>query len=349
MDLVSKDLYIQKLASRVFSQRPPLEPKKIRFGHLKGTAKDNAPSKKKKKLKNKPALKLQQNKTATSLVTQKVGNKPTPDVVKSKAIHGTTNLKKDNGEIRFSGVDMLRKRLHEKIEASRGQGLPKDASSPEVQAKRAKRKLERERKKRKKKEIQMKKLSEKSELEAKPEIKLEDENAPVCKRDETAIVFNKVETVEEGYQDKILKKKNKKKSLKGQITPLTGKNYKQLLSRVEARKAKLEQLRETDVDKAQEMENKMKWTNLLYKAEGIKIKDDEKMLRVALKRKEKMKSQRKNKWNQRSENVVEKMQHRQDKRKKNIQKRKKVKVEKKKDRARKRGRVLPEDLKKAGI
>lgn len=253
-------------------------------------------------------------------------------------------------DVKFSGVDLLRKRLHEKIEASRGQGPPKNAMSPEVQAKRARRKLERERKKRKRKEIRMKQLSEQNEPNATLEIKQEaDISLSVSKRNETAIVFNKVATVEEGYKDKLLEKKNKKKSLKGQITPLTGKNYKQLLSRVEARKAKLEQLREKDADKAQEMEKKMKWTNLLYKAEGIKIKDDENMLRIALKKKEKRRTQRKKKWDQRSDNVIEKMQHRQDKRKKNIQKRKKVKLEKKKDKARKRGRVLPEDLKKAGI
>ncbi|KAJ0057253.1 hypothetical protein NL108_002186 [Boleophthalmus pectinirostris] len=348
MDLVSKDLYIQSLASRVFSQRPQLEPKKRRFGNLKGAAKDNAATKKNKVKKK--TLKSQQNKTTTNPVTQKTEDKASPDEVKVKAKKGNANLKKNNVEIKFSGVDLLRKRLHEKIEESRGQGPPKDASSPEVQAKRAKRKLERERKKRKRKEIQMKKLSEKSEVETRPEIKQEGEIVtPISKRNETGIVFNKVETVEEGYEDKMLKKQNKRKSLKGQITPLTGKNYKQLLSRVEARKTKLEQLKEKDADKALEMENKMKWTNLLYKAEGIKIKDDEKMLRVALKRKEKRKTQRKKKWDQRSENVLEKMQHRQDKRKKNILKRKKVKVEKKKDRARKRGRVLPEDLKKAGI
>ncbi|TMS07959.1 Surfeit locus protein 6-like protein [Larimichthys crocea] len=158
-----------------------------------------------------------------------------------------------------------------------------------------------------------------------------------------------MEMVEEGYVDKIQKKKMKKQSMKGQITPLTGKNYKQLLSRVEARNAKLEQLREKDAGKARQVEEKMKWTNMLYKAEGIKIKDDENMLRTSLKNKEKRRAQRKKNWNQRSENIVEKMQQRQDKRRKNIQRRKQVKTEKKKDKARKKGRVLPEDLKKATV
>lgn len=198
----------------------------------------------------------------------------------------------------------------------------------------------------------MKQLAEKSGQEQQPEIKQEGEGeraSAASKRNETAIIFNKVETVEEGYVDKIEKKKQKKQSVKGQITPLTGKNYKQLLGRVEARKAKLEQLREKDEGKARQMEEKIKWTNMLYKAEGIKIKDDENMLRTSLRRKEKSRAQRKKKWNELSENIVEKMQQRQDKRRKNILKRKQIKTEKKKDRARKKGRVLPEDLKKAAV
>lgn len=196
----------------------------------------------------------------------------------------------------------------------------------------------------------MKELAEKSGQEQQPEIKEEKKPAPaVSKRNETAIIFNKVETVEEGYIDKIQKKKNKKQATKGQITPLTGKNYKQLITRLEARKAKVEQLREKDEGQAREMEEKITWTNMLYKAEGIKIKDDEKMLHASLKRKEKKRGQRKKMWEARSENVIEKMQQRQDKRKKNILKRKKGRAEKKKDRARKKGRVLPEDLKKAAV
>lgn len=196
----------------------------------------------------------------------------------------------------------------------------------------------------------MKKLAEKSGKEQPLEVKQEEKHiAASSKRNETALVFNKVETVDEGYIDKKQKKKNKKQGIKGQITPLTGKNYKQLLSRVEARKAKLEQLREKDEEKAREMEKKIMWTNMLYKAEGIKIKDNEDMLRESLKKKEKRRTQKKKKWEQRSEHVLGKMQQRQDKRQKNLRKRKQGRAEKKKDRARKKGRVLPEDLKKAKV
>ncbi|KAM7392610.1 hypothetical protein PAMA_007633 [Pampus argenteus] len=356
MDLVSKDSYIQKLASKVFCQRDQ-QPRKRPFAQFKGQNDAGAPKKKKKcKKKNvpgekKPTPKPQQKPSAAP------GKQKSPAAgklngSKAESINGATAQTPAGGNVKsnFSTVDVLRKRLHEKIEESRGQGAPKNASSEAVQAKRAKRKLERERKKRKRKEFREKKLAEQSGQEQQPEIKQEVEQAPVASnRNETAIVFNKVETVEEGYVDKMLTKKNKKKGIKGQITPLTGKNYKQLLSRVEARKAKLEQMREKDEGKAREMEEKMKWTNMLYKAEGLKIKDNEDMLRASLKKKEKRCAQRKTQWNKRSENVVQKMQQRQGKRQRNIQKQKKAKVEKKKNRARKRGRVLPEDLKKASV
>ncbi|XP_053735975.1 surfeit locus protein 6 [Synchiropus splendidus] len=348
MDLAARDSYIQKLASRVISNREQ-EPKKRPFVPYRGPN-DGGPKKKqgkkkkltKENLSNKPKQNpIPQKKPSPGQATQKVnGSLP----VAAKAA-------KTPECVKFSTVDVLRKRLHEKIEESRGQGAPKDALSEAVQAKRAKRKLERERKKRKKKEFRMKKMAEETAQEQPPEIK-EEEVKPKpaeTKRSQTALIFNKVETVEERYVDKALKKKIKKESTKGKITPLTGRNYKQLLTRVEARKTKVEQLREKDEGKARELEEKIKWTNTLYKAEGLKIKDDEDMLRASLKRKEKMKAQKKKRWNERSENILEKMQKRQDKRRKNIQMRKRAKTEKKKEKARKRGRVLPEDLKKASV
>uniref|UniRef100_A0AAQ6INJ9 Ribosomal RNA-processing protein 14/surfeit locus protein 6 C-terminal domain-containing protein n=1 Tax=Anabas testudineus TaxID=64144 RepID=A0AAQ6INJ9_ANATE len=333
----------------------------LSVAYFKGKS-DIGPPKKKKKCKKKHYKeKVTDGKTPTPkpqskpLPTPAAQKGPAPAKQKgstAKSVNAATaqTPKGGNVESNFSTVDVLRKRLHEKIEESRGQGAPKNPSSEAVQAKRAKRKMERERKKRKRKEFLMKKLAEKNGQEQVPEVKQEETPAPAAsKRNESAIVFNKVETVEDCYVDKMLKKKNKQQSTKGNITPLTGRNYKQLLSRVEARKAKLEQLREKDEGKAREMEEKIRWTNMLYKAEGIKIKDNEDMLRASLKKKEKRRAQRKKNWEERSGNVIQKMQQRQDKRRKNLQKRKQVKVEKRKDRARKKGRVLPEDLNKAAL
>ncbi|CAN9504431.1 unnamed protein product [Ophioblennius macclurei] len=364
MDLASKDSYMQKLASKVIQSQRDKEPKKRPFVPFKGKT-DAGPSKKKKG-KNKigkdgaadvktPNSQQPKQKTSASPAAQKKPTAAKTGVPTPVGVNGASAEKQNGGNVSsFSTVDVLRKRLHEKIEESRGQGARKNAQSEEVQAKRAKRKLERERKKRKRKEFLAKKLAEQSGQEIKTENEAEvnpkEALAPTAKkRNETAVIFNKVEMVEDRYVDKMLKKKNKKQSVKGQITPLTGKNYKRLLDQVEARKTKLEELREKDEGKAQEMEKKIKWTNMLYKAEGMKIKDDEDLLRASLKKKEKWRAQRKKKWDQRSENIVEKMQHHQDKRKRNIQKQKRMKSEKKKERARKKGRVLPEDLKKVKI
>ncbi|CAL8318226.1 unnamed protein product [Lota lota] len=369
-NLASKDSYIQKLASKICS-RQDYELSNSKFVHFRGDVegtsknskrkqkrlrqkaiddKKNAPQSKRKSVTS-PDAKSTTSPVATAATqtnaSQKVANGKTATIQLSKGASVTSS---------FSTVDLLRKRLHEKIEESKGQGT-QDSCSDAVQAKRAKRKLERERKKRKKKEFLMKRLAEKAGEELAQQIK-EEENPPVAavatapatnKRDETAILFNTVETVEEVYMDKMTKKQNKKKRVKGELTPLTGRNYKQLLGRVEARKAKLEDLRATDEGKARAMEEKMKWTNVLYKAEGLKIKDDEAMLRTSLKKKEKSHDQKQRRWDTRSQNVEDKMQRRQDKRRRNLQKQKSANVEKKKDRARKKGRVLPGDLKKVSL
>ncbi|XP_061656730.1 surfeit locus protein 6 isoform X2 [Syngnathoides biaculeatus] len=344
MDLAARDSYIQKLTSKVLNQQPQ-EPKKRPFAPFKGQ-KDSGPSQKKKKCQKK-SLKDEKKHAATPR------NKSSPASANNKHLKvNATN--EGNVKAGFSTVDVLRRRLHEKIEEVKAQGAPKEAPSEAVQAKRAKRKLERERKKRKKKEFRLKKLAEtkaqSQQVEVKQEEEEEREKPPAAgKRQEDAVIFNTVETVEEELVDKALKKKAKKQRVKGQITPLSGRNYKQLLSRVEARKDKLEKLREKDEAKARQVETRMKWTNVLYKAEGVKIKDDEAMLRAALANKEKKRSRRKKEWAERSRAVVEKMQKRQDKRRRNIKKRKDAKIENKKNKARKKGRILPEDLKKVAL
>ncbi|MGH0151352.1 UNVERIFIED_CONTAM: hypothetical protein FKN15_020384 [Acipenser sinensis] len=275
---------------------------------------------------------------------------------KRKEIRRKQLAEKEAGEIKaeeekaapssFFTVDILRQRLHEKIEETRGHGNAKGLSAEELERKRSRRKQERDRKKRKRKEIRRKQLAEKEAGEIKAEEEKEEkepQNRVGTAKPESTLVFNKVDVGDE-IASKTLQKK---KSVKGNLTPLIGKNYKQLLSRVEARKAKLEELKGKDEGKAKEMEEKIKWTNVLYKAEGLKIKDNEELLRASLKRKEKSQAAKKKRWGERSEHVLEKMQHRQDKRRRNIQKQKHSKSEKRKDKARKKGRVLPEDLKKA--
>ncbi|XP_073414572.1 surfeit locus protein 6 [Dendrobates tinctorius] len=315
--LVRKDSYFQSLGRKVCAQ-PSKESKH------KADFKESQSSDAKKKKKKKQPPRKDQKPLVTSPATQRT----------------------DPALSSFSTVDLLRKRLHDKIEESRCQVSNKTLSAEEIEKRRQKRKQERERKKRKRKELKMKA----TEDNPKQETTSEENTSNHLTKDmvQTPLVFNKVVAQDEPL-NKVMKKKEKKRSVKGNITPMTGKNYQQLLSRLEARKSKLEELRAKDQDKAKDFENKIKWTNVLYKAEGLKIRDDEGMLKTALKRKEKRKEQRKKHWDKRIQNTADKMQQRQDKRNRNIKKKKMAKVEKKKNRARKRGRIMPEDLAKASV
>ncbi|XP_019366282.1 PREDICTED: surfeit locus protein 6 [Gavialis gangeticus] len=349
--LAAKDSYLQSLAKKICVQEVP-ESRKRKFVS-KSAGSENAGSQPKKKKRKKPR---KQAEKTNALPGKQVGpdSKPAPAKptapkasksiparpAASKPEHVGTGGKIESNSL--SAMNILRQRLHEKMQKASGQDKE---LSPAVLEKRRRRKYERERKKRRKRELKMKEKMEKGAQEVAATV------TPQSKEEESKaeMVFNRVEVQDENELNKAQKKKEKRKKVKGNITPLTGKNYKQLLNRLEARKSKLEELKEKDQKKAQELEKKIKWTNVLYKAEGVKIRDDEDRLKAALKRKEKQKAQRQKQWEKRTEHVVEKMQQRQDKRRKNIQKKKTAKIEKKKNKARKKGRILPEDLEKAGV
>ncbi|XP_068925362.1 surfeit locus protein 6 [Petaurus breviceps papuanus] len=353
--LLAKDCYLQNLAKKICSQQTS-EPQKRKWAPKPGDLETGGPPKKKKKKKEQKKkfqkqdekAKGVQNKPSDSKQSEALSAKK-PAVTVGKAdssSRGGPTVVPASKPGSFLAMDILRQRLHEKIQEASGQGHTKDLS-PAALEKRQRRKQERERKKRKRKELRAKEKAAKAE--AKAEVKEANPEPPKGNpQGLTELVFNKLE-VSEGPVSKAQKKKEKRQRVKGNLTPLTGKNYKQLLERVQARKNKLEELKEQDEEKAREMETKMKWTNLLYKAEGVKIRDNEELLKVALKRKEKRRAQRKRQWEKRTAHVVEKMQRRQDKRRQNLHKKKVAKIERRKAKARKKGRILPEDLEKAGL
>ncbi|XP_026960144.1 surfeit locus protein 6 isoform X2 [Sagmatias obliquidens] len=244
-------------------------------------------------------------------------------------------------------LDVLRQRLREKIREARGQGSAKELS-PAALEKRRRRKQERDRKKRKRRELRAKERAAEAlegveATEPPPEAPHEEAQA------QSGLLFNKVEVSEEEPGSKAQRRKEKRQKLKGNLTPLTGRNYRQLLERLQARQARLEELRDQDAGQARELEAKMQWTNLLYKAEGVKIRDDEHLLQEALKRKEKRRAQRQRAWEKRTAHVLGKMQQRQDRRRQNLRKKKAARAERRLEKARKKGRILPQDLERAGL
>lgn len=94
------------------------------------------------------------------------------------------------------------------------------------------------------------------------------------------------------------------------------------------KKAKLGNL---DDESKQQFEEKDRWNRLLLQAEGVKVKDDEKMLKKALKNKERQKRKSENQWYERNNNVKKNIQERLKRREENLQIRKENKGVKRKN------------------
>ncbi|XP_053414160.1 surfeit locus protein 6 isoform X2 [Nycticebus coucang] len=347
--LLAKDVYLQSLARKICSQPGP-ESQKRQLGKTKGSEAGGQPKKKRKKTPKK--FQKQEEKAADtkakSLRKKFLGDSgDRPEEAKEKEPSSSTAAPADGlatGPDSLFALDVLRQRLHERIQEARGQGSAQDLS-PATLEKRRRRKLERDRKKRKRKELRAKEKATKAEEAAEPAPEAAC-NEPV---EPVGLIFNKVEVGEDEPASKAQRRKEKRQKVKGNLTPLTGRNYRQLLERLQARQSRLEELRDQDEGQARELEAKMGWTNLLYKAEGVRIRDDEHLLQEALRRKEKRKAQRQRRWEKRTAHVVEKMQRRQDQRRQNLRKKKAARTERRLQKARKKGRILPQDLERAGL
>ncbi|XP_045627128.1 surfeit locus protein 6 [Ursus americanus] len=357
--LLAKDAYLQGLARKICCQPSPEPQKRKSASKTRGSEAAGPPKKKRKKVQKKS----REQEKAVELKTQAVGEKPpAPSRARKPAVpeegeafHSTESPADgdvEQGQLRSDtrvtepdslfALDVVRQRLHEKMREARGQGHTTELS-PAVLEKRRRRKQERDRKKRKRKELRAKEKAAKAAEAAEPP------HEPPHEEVQPGLLFNKVEVTEEPAASKAQRRKEKRQKLKGNLAPLTGRNYRQLLERVQARQARLEELRDQDEGKARELESKIQWTNLLYKAEGVRIRDSEHLLQEALKRKEKRRAQRQRRWEKRTAHVVEKMQRRQDKRRQNLRKKKAARAERRLDKARKKGRILPQDLERAGL
>lgn len=134
-----------------------------------------------------------------------------------------------------------------------------------------------------------------------------------------------------------------KKSKDDKVTPTNAKpkDYKKLLKTLQEKRAKVEELKQKEPEKANELEIKEKWKSALDKASGLKVKDDVNMLKKAVKRLEKKKEKSKKSWQEKQKEVEMLKQKAQDKRRKNIEKRKEKNKEAKIKKLKKKGRILP--------
>ncbi|KAJ8111374.1 hypothetical protein ONZ43_g5637 [Nemania bipapillata] len=98
---------------------------------------------------------------------------------------------------------------------------------------------------------------------------------------------------------------------------------KTALLKFENQKKRLEGM---DEEKRKDVEEKEAWLTARRRAEGEKIKDDEKMLKKAVKRKESIKKKSAKEWTARKEGVAKGIKDRQKKREENIRKRRDEKL-----------------------
>ncbi|KAJ3035409.1 surfeit locus protein [Rhizophlyctis rosea] len=90
------------------------------------------------------------------------------------------------------------------------------------------------------------------------------------------------------------------------------------LKQAEAKKAKLETLSKTAPEKAAAIAEKQAWNKLEQLAEGEKVKDDVKLLKKTVKRKEQEKAKSAQTWNDRQAQVKKEQEQKQKKREENI-------------------------------
>ncbi|XP_055988806.1 surfeit locus protein 6 [Sorex fumeus] len=350
--LLAKDAYLQGLARRICA-REPRERRRAAKARVSGAA--GAPTKKRKKAQKSwqrrdraarpQAPSPGQEASAISGARTAAAAQRDASPSAGAAAGGTASEPQS-----LFALDVLRQRLHEKIQQARGQDQ-KELSAAALE-KRRRRKQERERKKRKQKELR----AREKEKAAGPQAPLEASTPPAAPdtpgqeaQGGSGLLFNKVEVGSDEPPSKAQRRKEKRAQLKGKLTPLTGRNYRQLLERLQARRERVEELREQDAGRAQELQARMQWTNLLYKAEGVKIRDDEQRLQEALKRKRQRRAQRERKWQSRTARVVQGMQQRQERRRQSLRRMKEARAARRLDKARKKGRILPQDLERAGL
>lgn len=115
-----------------------------------------------------------------------------------------------------------------------------------------------------------------------------------------------------------------------------------MLTKLQKQKTKLEDAGKKDPERGKSLAEKQAWKNVLEKASGAKVRDDEDLLKKAAKKKEKIKKAKEKKWKGRIQKVSEGKEQRQKKRTENIKIRKQAKKQKKIKRAVKKGRILPE-------
>jgi len=198
-------------------------------------------------------------------------------IEKSKAAKSGEHIKSvDATKVVSLPLDELRKKLHDKIELLRRKRKLDDEAEPGDTMKKSRHDKSSSKKKKQSNDT-------KNSIISKSHVKNEKKITQVV-NDKGNVVFSKFDFAEEP-----LRRKRKTKS----------NDLQALLSKAEKTKANLEKLEEESKEKADILKSKLKWDTALKHAEGVKVKDDPKLLLKTMKKKKKMKETSKRKWEER--------------------------------------------------
>ena len=142
---------------------------------------------------------------------------------------------------------------------------------------------------------------------------------------------------------KLISSKNeppKKKNKNDKRDTFKGKNYKELLKKVEERDERIKKIEEKNPDKAKALKEDIQWNRVLKRASGEKVKDNPELLKKGIKKKEKMKKKTKKQWEGRVKEVEGKKEQKQVKRRENLKKANEKRKEKKIQKCKKKGRIV---------
>ncbi|KAK2082405.1 surfeit locus protein [Saguinus oedipus] len=240
--LLAKDAYLQSLSRNICTQLGLQPQVHTQAGKTQGSKTAGPSKKKRKKTQNK--FREREEKAAEHKAKSFREKSPAatgtrrPEAAEEEAISASSSAENPAGGLATESeslfaLDVLRQRLHEKIQAARGQGSAKELS-PAALEKRQQRKQEWDQKNRKRKELQLKEKARKAEeaAEAQEPVEPIPEGAGREPREPPGLIFNKVEVSEDEAASKAQRRKEKRQRVKGNLTLLTGRNYRQLLERL---------------------------------------------------------------------------------------------------------------------
>lgn len=214
-----------------------------------------------------------------------------------------------------SRIEALRAKLHAKIASKQGNRPAATAENAETISKRAARRAE---KNRRKEEAKKRGKSTSTQVAASSSKTTVYKVTPVAAADP----MQDLQTIDfgrlAGFDTINAKNKNYLETNKALQNLSKGKNLHKLLADAEAKRIKLEALKQSAAESDKAKAASMQWADTFKEADGVRVKDDPARLKKAIKRKDAVKRKSQKAWKARTDQVSEAAKNRQQIRQHNL-------------------------------